>query len=88
MMNSKSKETFLVVGLLFLIIGIIVLFNGTNFGSAMAQSAINNNGGSMDTQEYYWIKQSNTLGFQIFGAILSVLGGFSSMLAAFKLNEK
>lgn len=88
MMNSNSKKIFLIVGLLFFIIGIIALFNGTNFGAAMAQGAINNNGGSMDTQEFYWIKQSNTLGFQIFGAILSVLGGFSSILAVYKLNEK
>lgn len=84
----NSNKTFLVVGVLFFIIGVIALFNGTNFGAAMAQGAINNNGGSMDTQELYWIKQSNTLGFQIFGAILSVLGGFSSILAVYKFNEK
>lgn len=84
----NSNKAFLVVGVLFFIIGVIALFNRTNFGAAMAQGAINNNGGSMNTQELYWIKQSNTLGFQIFGAILSVLGGFSSILAVYKLNEK
>lgn len=88
MMNSKSNKTFLVVGALFLIIGVITLFNGTNFGFAMAQSVLNSNDGSMDIQEYYCIMQSNAFSFQIFGAILSVLGGFSSILAVYKLNDK
>lgn len=87
-MNSKSNKTFLVVGALFFLIGVIFLFNGTNFGLAMAQTAINSNGGAMDSQEYYWFMQSQTLSFQVFGAILSVLGGFSSILAVYKLNEK
>ena len=36
-MNFKSNKTFLVVGGLFFIIEVIALFNGTNFGAAMAE---------------------------------------------------
>ena len=54
----------------------------------MAQNAINANGGSMDTEMYYWIMQSNARSFQMGGAIVSALGGLVTILGLYKMNEK
>ena len=87
-MDKELKRMVLVVGAISLVIGMIVLFSATNFGLAMAQNAINANGGSMDTEMYYWIMQSNARSFQMGGAIVSALGGLVTILGLYKMNEK
>ncbi|MFI3115713.1 MAG: hypothetical protein R3Y12_06185 [Clostridia bacterium] len=83
-MNKNSNRIATLIGVFVFVIGIIVLLSSTNIGISVAQSAINSNGGSMDTEKYYWIMQSSAVNYRIAGAILSIFGGVVTMFTMYK----
>lgn len=83
-MSKKLKYTILIIGILIFAIGLILLLGSTNLGMVEAQNAINSNGGSMDTEKYYWIMQSSATNFRITGTILSLFGGVLTILTTLK----
>lgn len=88
MMSQKVKKVLFTVGSILFIAGIMILLSAVNFGLETAQNAIQANGGTMATEEYYWIMQTNTLSFQLLGSILSVLGGLLTILTVFARTDK
>lgn len=81
---KNVKRTMVIVGILLFVIGILVLFNGANIGLFLAEKAIHANGGSMDTQQYHFIMESNTLSYQLGGAIIAIIGGICAVLFGYK----
>lgn len=76
----KKENWFVVVGVLLFVVGIIVLFNGTNIGIDIANKALHANGGSMDTEMYHFIMKSSALSYQIGGGIFAFIGGASTII--------
>ena len=71
----KNGKWAVALGIALFALGLIVLFNGTNIGIGLARQALWANGGTLDTEEYYFIMRSNTLGYQLGGAVVSAIGG-------------
>lgn len=78
-----KKRIVTLCGIGLFIMGLLVLFNATNIGVNIANKAIQAYGGSMDTEEFYFIMKSHTLSYQIGGAIIALVGGLSSILIGY-----
>jgi hypothetical protein len=83
MSAKRINWIIVIVGLLLFVAGGILLFNATNIGVSLARKAIQNNGGSLNTEEYYLILKSNTLSYQLGGTILSIIG-FCTAIVGYK----
>ncbi|KAI4447851.1 hypothetical protein C823_002370 [Eubacterium plexicaudatum ASF492] len=85
---KNVKRNIMVVGILCLIAGLLVIFNASNIGMSIAHKAMNDNGGSMGTQMYYNIIQSNTLSYQLAGTVIAIVGGVCAVVFGAKCVEK
>lgn len=84
----RKENWFVVVGILLFVIGIIVLFNGTNIGMGIAEKALQTNEGLIDTEKYHFIMKSNALSCQIGGGIIALIGGISAIVFGNKTVSK
>lgn len=86
---KQYSKVICVIGTIFCVVGIVVLLNAVNFGMDAANTAIQNNGGSMDTERFYYIMQSTANAYLVGGAIVSVIGGLASIVFGYQaVKEK
>lgn len=89
-MNIKKKiGACIIVGLVLMFIaGIIILLSAVGMGRDAADAIIRANGGSMDTDKFNMLMRSSMIGFQVMGAIVSLLGGVGSIAFAYQLYKE
>ena len=63
-MNKRFYRTTMLGGVILFVIGIILILFTANIGRELAHYAIQANGGSIDTEEYLFIMQTQILSFQ------------------------
>ncbi len=69
-MNKKA----VLIGAVLFAAGLLLLLSATSLGVGAASRAIQANGGSMDTEKYFFIMKSTTLSCQIGGAGCALTG--------------
>lgn len=79
-MKTKMETVFIMAVAVIFVIGIVILMCASNLGVLAGSAAIQANGGSMDTEQYYMIMKLSTVSYQIAGAILSSIGGLGSIV--------
>lgn len=77
---KNLKRIITVFGILLFVTGMIVLFQATNIGTSFALKEMQANGGSMDTSQYYFIKESYTLSVQLGATVLAIVGGIGAIV--------
>lgn len=81
---KHTERMMTAIGICLFVAGMIVLFNGTNIGMFLANQTLSANGGSMGTEKYYFIMESNTLSCQLGGTVLSIIGGISTVIFGYR----
>lgn len=79
-MNRKTLKAAAVIGAALFVAGLILVFAAVPIGSGAADRAIQANGGSMDTERYYFIMRSTALSAQIGGTVCALVGGLGAIL--------
>lgn len=59
-----------------------------SIGQKMGSDAINARGGSMDTSSYERIIDTNTSNYRTVGLVLSLVGGFGTLLSGYALYKE
>lgn len=78
-----KKRGIALCGIGLFVIGLLLLLNASKIGINIANSAVQAEGGVMDTEQFYFIMKSNTLSYQIAGALMALLGGAASIVFGF-----
>ena len=86
-MQRKNLTAAVALGTILFVVGIILLLAAPNLGIAAADHAIQANGGSMDTEKYYFIMKSTALSCQIGGAICAFPGGLGAVLGRYPRGD-
>lgn len=84
--NYIKASLTIMVGLF--IFGLILLFNSTNLGQDAGSTAMRANGGFMDTQQYNYIISSTTENYRTAGMVISLVGGFGTLLSGYGLYRE
>ncbi len=87
-MYKGKVQIFTVIGIVLFIAGLTLLIGAANLGMEAASRAIQANGGSMETDKYYFIMESVTRSYQIAGAICSLVGGLGMVLSPYGRQKK
>ncbi|MCC3866207.1 hypothetical protein K0040_18295 [Terrisporobacter petrolearius] len=82
MKKKIVKNSIIVMGISF-VIGIILVFKSPSIGQNMGDNAIQENDGSMDTNQYEMIIKSNTESFRTGGLVISLIGGLGLLLSGY-----
>ncbi|MCT4686841.1 hypothetical protein [Vallitalea sp.] len=82
-----AKKSLKVMAVLFAIGIILILFSGS-IGESMGEKAIQSCGGCMDTSSYERIIDTNTSNFRIVGLVLSLVGGFGTLLSGYAVYKE
>ena len=78
--SKTNIGSFVVVFVLLFVLGVALVLSSTSIGLSAAQTAVQNNGGSMDTMQYQFIITSTTQNYQIVGGALALLAGLGALL--------
>lgn len=85
------KKQFAVVSLIIMIAlfigGLYILASSVDIGQEAGKKAINSNGGSMDTQQYYGVINQATENYRLGGIIISVTGGAGILLSGYGIYK-
>lgn len=84
-MKKKIATTSLIVTGITFVVGLILIFSSTSIGESFGQNAMQANGGMMDIPEYERIITVNTENFRMGGLVISLVGGFGSLLSGYAL---
>ena len=86
------KKLYLSVSLIIMaglfIGGLYILASSVKIGQEAGQKAINSNGGSMDTQQYYGVINQTTENYRIEGIIISITGGAGLLLSGYEIYNE
>ena len=63
------------------VIGVILILTSAAIGNSMGQSAIESQGGTMDTAQYHRIIDENTANFRSVGLVISIVGGIGFLMS-------
>uniref|UniRef100_UPI004056FCCE hypothetical protein n=1 Tax=Acetatifactor sp. TaxID=1872090 RepID=UPI004056FCCE len=85
---KQYSKVMCVIGTIFFVVGIVVLLSAVNLGMDAANIAIQKNGGSMETERFYYIMQSTANTYMIGGSIVSVIGGLASIVFGYQLVKE
>jgi hypothetical protein len=78
--SKTNIGAIVVVFVLLFVLGVALVLSSTSIGLSAAQTAIQNNGGSMDTMQFEFIITSTTQNYQIVGGALALLAGLGALL--------
>ncbi|MEN6594853.1 MAG: hypothetical protein ABFC31_07920 [Clostridiaceae bacterium] len=78
--NKTNIGAIVVVFVLLFVLGVALVLSSTSIGLSAAQTAVQNNGGSMDTVQYQFIITSTTQNYQIVGGAIAILSGLGALL--------
>ena len=87
-MRKRYAIISLVIMWALFIGGLIMIFNSTSVGNGKGQSAIQANGGSMDTQQYLSIINSTIENYRTAGAVISLVGGLGVLLSGYGVYKE
>lgn len=87
-MRKKFIITSSLITLVLFISGLTMIFKSTDLGQSKGFSAMQANGGSMDTQRYYGIINSTSENYRSAGAIISLVGGLGMILSGIGLYKE
>lgn len=87
-MKKKMAKTSLYMMMVAFIVGMILIFSSAAIGQGMGRSAMQANGGSIDTRVYERIIDTNTLNYRTAGAIISLIGGFGVLLSGYAVYKE
>lgn len=87
-MKKLIVKRALCVMVVMFFIGLTLIISSTTIGSKIGHNAIQRNGGSMDTSRYERIIDNSTSNFRTVGLVLSLVGGFGSLLSGYALYNE
>ncbi|RSD28676.1 hypothetical protein [Mesobacillus subterraneus] len=85
-MNNEKMKTFTLSGIGVGLVGFIMIFFSTDFGSSFADSWLADRGGA-DTGFYHIMVETYIHNFQIAGGILFGLGLLVLLMASYKMLD-
>lgn len=71
--------TVITIALVLIVVGIIVICSATSIGNTAGIAAIRQAGGSMDTNNHLFIKETVAESCQIIGALCTAIGGYAAV---------
>jgi len=86
---KKNYVLFSIIIMSILFIGgLVMLFNSTTAGQRAGSRAMQENGGSIDTQKYYSIIDSTTQNYRTGGMVISLVGGLGILISGYALYKE
>ncbi|WP_051684859.1 hypothetical protein [Clostridium sp. KNHs205] len=86
-MKKKIAVSVLITMVIIFIIGVVLIFNSRILGENIANSALYNNGGTIDGEKFNQIIDTAEMNFRIFGVILAMFGGSGILLSGYSIYK-
>lgn len=87
-MKRKIALSALFIMCVMFIAGLVLIFSAPTIGLNAGNTAIVNNGGSMDTNQFERIIEGTSLSFQTGGLVISLVGGFGLLASGYALYRE
>ncbi len=80
-MDKLKLQILPKVSLITFIVGLVIIFNSTGWGSEAASAFLRAHGGSMDSTQYSAILQGSINSYCLMGAVLLFIGGLGCLMS-------
>lgn len=85
---KRYSKVLGVAGVIIFVIGMVLALNSVNIGMDAASVAIQEAGGSMDTEQFYFIMQSTANAYLVCGAVSALIGGLAAIIFGYVAVKK
>jgi len=80
-------RVFSVISVTF-IIGLVLILSAPSIGRHAGDRAVRNNGGGMETSQFYWIVDETTTSYRMTGLVISLVSGFGMITSSYALYKE